>query len=73
MSVFIDLTLRLFINSCLYIQVKIKLLYLLRFLGTRTKGEAKEVHFLAGQDRRFVHGGLRSSSGSSDPAVEDGL
>lgn len=39
----------------------------------RTKGEAKEVHFLAGGDRRFVHGGLRSYSGSSDPAVQDGL
>lgn len=55
MSVFIDLTLRLFINSCLYIQVKIKLLYLLRFLffNLSLEGElkAKPKRFIFSLDR----------------------
>lgn len=63
----------MFINSCLYIQVKIKLSYR-RFCfggGKRTEGEAREAE--VEQNRRSVRGGLGSSSSSSDPTVEDGL
>lgn len=54
MSFFIDLTLRVFINSCLYIQVKIKLLYLLRFLffnlSLERELKAKPKKFLSSLD-----------------------